>query len=444
MDSSPPGEPEWRKKQREYEIKKARAKALKLRLTCSICSEKAKLNCPCGTTQYCSTECQRIDWRDRGHRKACKKIRNERAAEAARAEAPTPPPSPPEEVFYGPAPRSHADEARARIAAEHEAARLRREANPEPAPLSARFGSRCPVCMEEWDVNVLLPVVCMCCCRRICESCFLKVKGKPCPLCQTPYPKSRAEILAHIRRHVENEVPEAMTQLGYLYKTGLWVPKNLKKTIKIWKRAVALGDVDAMNRLGMLYDDDDVEVSEKAIQLFRMAANRGHCHAQFNLGVALGIRDQFEDAFHWVKAAAEQGMTDAEADVGDCLRTGNGVEPDVDEAKRWYARAAAKGDVKAIDALEGMRLDEEVEEKRAIAHAARAQANEARAIADAARAQAEESARAAREETARQAEETRAHAEAFGSARARAEAAREETARFLSDAASAKRDRGGA
>ena len=474
MDSSPPGEPEWRKKQREYEIKKARAKALKLRLTCSICSEKAKLNCPCGTTQYCSTECQRIDWRDRGHRKACKKIRNERAAEAARAEAPTPPPSPPSLPVYGPAPRSHADEVRARIAAEHEAARARREANPEPAPLSARFGSRCPVCMEEWDVNVLLPVVCLCCCRRICESCFLRLKGKPCALCQTPDPKSRAEILAHIRRHVENEVPEAMTQLGYLYKTGLWVPKNLKKAIKIWRRAVELGDVYAMNHLGMLYDDDDVrpdgvEVSEKAIQLFRMAANRGHCHAQFNLGVALGIRDQFEDAFRWVKAAAEQGMTDAEADVGDCLRTGNGVEPDVDEAKRWYARAAAKGDVKAIDALEEMRLEEVAEEKRAIADAAHARAKEARAIADAARARAEETVRAAREKTARLAlparaallpllreleehvglaeetrawaGETRAHAEAFGSARARAEAAREETARFLSGAAS---DRGSA
>ncbi|KAH8075649.1 hypothetical protein JL721_1663 [Aureococcus anophagefferens] len=147
---------EYVEKQKEYEAKKARAKALKLRLTCTICGTNPKtlLNCPCGTTQYCSTECQRIDWRDRGHRKACKKIRNERAEEEKRAEAPTPPPSPPKEVFYGPAPRSHADEVRARIAAEHEAARVRREANPEREPLSARFGARCPICMEEWDVNV--------------------------------------------------------------------------------------------------------------------------------------------------------------------------------------------------------------------------------------------------------------------------------------------------
>ncbi|KAH8067202.1 5-formyltetrahydrofolate cyclo-ligase [Aureococcus anophagefferens] len=123
-------DPELVAKKLEYEAKKARLKELRMRLTCTICGAKPKT--------YCSTDCQRIDWRDRGHRKACKKIRADRAAEAARAEAPTPLPSPPREVVYGPAPRSQADEIRARIAAEHEAARARREANPEPEPTSAR------------------------------------------------------------------------------------------------------------------------------------------------------------------------------------------------------------------------------------------------------------------------------------------------------------------
>ncbi|KAK7254405.1 hypothetical protein SO694_00150077 [Aureococcus anophagefferens] len=143
----------WQEKKLEYENRMARARGKKLDTlqTCTICgADKAKACRGCGTTAYCSTACQRIDWRDRGHRKVCKKIQ---AAEAARAEAPTPPPSPPREVFYGPAPRSHADEIRARIAAEHEAARVRREANPEREPLSARYGSRCPICLEEWDVN---------------------------------------------------------------------------------------------------------------------------------------------------------------------------------------------------------------------------------------------------------------------------------------------------
>ena len=43
--------PIYEKKQREYEQVKARAKNAKLRTTCTICGEKAKLNCPCGTTQ---------------------------------------------------------------------------------------------------------------------------------------------------------------------------------------------------------------------------------------------------------------------------------------------------------------------------------------------------------------------------------------------------------
>ena len=43
--------PTWQEKQEEYAQKKARAKALKLRITCTICGEKAKLNCPCGMTQ---------------------------------------------------------------------------------------------------------------------------------------------------------------------------------------------------------------------------------------------------------------------------------------------------------------------------------------------------------------------------------------------------------
>ncbi|KAH8065776.1 hypothetical protein JL722_159 [Aureococcus anophagefferens] len=50
-DAGAPKLMDWQIKQREYEVKKARAKALKLRLTCTICGEKAKLNCPCGTTQ---------------------------------------------------------------------------------------------------------------------------------------------------------------------------------------------------------------------------------------------------------------------------------------------------------------------------------------------------------------------------------------------------------
>jgi hypothetical protein len=348
--------PDWQKKQKEFEKVKARAKALKLRLTCTICGAKAKLNCPCETTQYCTVECQRIDWRDRGHRKACKAIRSERAAEAARAEAPTPPPSPPREVFYGPAPRSHADEIRARIAAEHEAARARREADPEPEPLSARFGSCCPICREDWDVNVSA-VLRVCCCRTVCRSCHAKIVTGACPLCRIPRAENAAESLARLRRHVENDVPEAMAHLAGQYSARtcyLGLPQNFKKAVKIYKRAVELGNVDAMMRLGLLYDKGHGVKADrkKSMQLTRMAADRGSASAQFNLAFDLEDDEATRrEAFSYYKRSANQGLTDAVYSIGRCYERGIGVERDVDEARRWYERAAAKGDEDAIAKL---------------------------------------------------------------------------------------------
>jgi len=350
---------DWQKKQMEFEQVKARAKALQLRLTCTICGTKPRtlLNCPCGTTQYCSTECQRIDWRDRGHRKACKKIRNERAEEekraeeAKQAEAPTPPP----EVFYGPAPRSHADEVRARIAAEHEAARVRREANPLPEPASARYGSRCPICLEEWDINDS-KVLLSCCCRIICGSCHDKTRGKQCTLCRTPAPKTHAEQLARLRRHVENEVPEAMKHLGDIYREGsssYGVVKSAKKAAKLYKRAVELGDMEATIPLSNAYaTGDGVKLDrKKALQLIRISSERGDAHAQRNLGVYHRQAKEFEEAFRLFKMAADKGFTDAEINLGHCYMAGEGVEVNITEAKRYWERAAAKGNEHAIFAL---------------------------------------------------------------------------------------------
>jgi len=344
-------DPELIKKKREYEARKTRTK-LALNI-CTICGKKDARPCKgCGTTAYCSTDCQRIDWRDRGHRKACKKIQ---AAEAARAEAPTRAPSPPRDVFYGPAPRSHADEVRARIAAEHEAARARREANPEREPLSARYGSRCPICLEEWDVNAEWVLRC-CCCRIVCKSCNEKSEksGDACPLCRLPRPKSNAENLARLRRHVENEVPEAITFLGSAYLKGWYgLVKSDKKAAKIWKRAVELGDVDAMRCLGGSYAEGwGVKLDKKkAERLFCAAADRGDATAQCNLAFLLDSERRFEEAFQYYALAADQGYTSGEYNLGICYRDGEGTEVDLGKARYWFERAAAKGDEEAIKSL---------------------------------------------------------------------------------------------
>jgi len=343
----------WQEKKLEYENRMARARGKKLDTlkTCTICgADKAKACQGCGTTAYCSTDCQRIDWRDRGHRKVCKKIQ---AAEAARAEAPTPPPSPPRDVFYGPAPRSHADEIRARIAAEHEAARVRREANPEREPVSARYGSRCPICLEEWDVNAT-NVFRICCCRNVCQSCEAKIGFDACPLCRVPCPNGAAEQLARIRRHVENEVPEAITFLGYAYREGWYgLVKSDKKAAKLFKRAVELGDVDAMTQLAELHKfGSGVKLdNKKAMKLCRAAADRGNAAAQCNLGLLLHSEEKFEEAFRYYALAADQGFTNAESNLGFRYHEGTGTEVDLGKSRYWFERAAAKGHERAIRGL---------------------------------------------------------------------------------------------
>ena len=342
----------WREKKLEYENRMARARGKKLDTlkTCTICgADKAKACQGCGTTAYCSTDCQRIDWRDRGHRKVCKKVQ---AAEAARAEALTPPPSPPRDVFYGPAPRSHADEVRARIAAEHEAARARREANPEQEPLSARWGSRCPICLEDWDVNAT-HLIRVCCCRRVCQSCDKKIEAA-CPLCRSPREENDAEQLARLRRHVENEVPEAITFLGTAYREGrLGLVKSDKKAVKIYRRAVELGDVVATVNLGTLYEHGSgVKLdTKKAERLYRAAADRGDAIAQNNLGNVLRSEEKFEEAFRYYALSADQGFTDGEHNLGCCYCFEKGTEFDLGKARYWFERAAAKGDEDAINIL---------------------------------------------------------------------------------------------
>ena len=49
--------------------------------------------------------------------------------------------------------------------------------------------------------------------------------------------------------------------------------------------------------------------------------------------------------------AADKGFTDAEINLGHCYMAGEGVEVNITEAKRYWERAAAKGNEHAIFAL---------------------------------------------------------------------------------------------
>ena len=219
---------------------------------------------------------------------------------------------------------------------------------------AGEFG--CAVCCRKLDVNVT-PCYRSCCSRDICDSCWDKIYEKPCPLCHAPWARDDAETLARIRRQAETEVPAAVYRLTNAYRCGDYgLAEDWKKAATLYARAAELGDSRASHELARMHKHGHgVEADkEKAKQLFRVAADRGYANAQNSLA-ALLADDSPEEAFELHKRAADQGLTRAEYNLGLCFEHGKGVEADVVAAKRWFARAAAKGHENSIAALERLR-----------------------------------------------------------------------------------------
>ena len=145
-----------------------------------------------------------------------------------------------------------------------------------------------------------------------------------------------------------------MCQLAQLYHQGIrGIEQNDKKAVKIWKRAAELGNVSAMNGLAFNYfHGKGVKPDKKkAMQLYERASKTGNPRATCNLGLVLCEHRRFEEAVQLFRLSAEQNFTDSLCMLGNCYLHGEGVEADLDEAKRWYARAAANGDERAIELL---------------------------------------------------------------------------------------------
>jgi TPR repeat protein len=131
-------------------------------------------------------------------------------------------------------------------------------------------------------------------------------------------------MITLLRRHVENEVPEAIGKLAWHYARGdMYGVVNFKKANKLYKRAAELGDVVSMTTLGaFLCAGHGCKVDfVKGAQLFRTAAGRGSAEGQFYFGKA--------------------------------LMQGDGVPEDVEQARVMFERSAAQGFEPAMEILAG-------------------------------------------------------------------------------------------
>lgn len=92
-----------------------------------------------------------------------------------------------------------------------------------------------------------------------------------------------------------------------------------------------------------------------AFKEFRAAAEDGHSDSQFNLGLmyerGIGVSRDENEAVAWYLKAALQGNSNAQYNLAVLYENGRGTEVDFAQAHRWYYKAAVQGDGLAVGNL---------------------------------------------------------------------------------------------
>jgi TPR repeat protein len=141
---------------------------------------------------------------------------------------------------------------------------------------------------------------------------------------------------------------------------------NISRATELLTRAAALGYIDAMAAMGELYEDRRLAgTQDDAIAWFRKAAAAGSAMGMRDLGESLtiqatnstayGVNDDnkplMAEAFDWLKKAADSGDVEALADIGDAYQYGKGPATNASSAINWYRKGANAGNVRAMRSL---------------------------------------------------------------------------------------------
>jgi len=106
---------------------------------------------------------------------------------------------------------------------------------------------------------------------------------------------------------------------------------------------------------------EEAKQYERALELYRDAAEQGSARGQFNVGYfyrkGLSVPEDAAEAARWYRLAADQGYATAQNNLGLLYATGEGVAKDEAMARRLYTDAANQGSATAQSNLAFMYLN---------------------------------------------------------------------------------------
>lgn len=146
---------------------------------------------------------------------------------------------------------------------------------------------------------------------------------------------------------VQQNHAQAATLLARIYLSD--VPdgpgRDAAKAADLLTRAATRGDAPAQYLLGLLYQaGEGVEQdNELAFNWLLAAAEQQHAMAQFALSALLFEQGEQEDGLGWLRAAAGEGVTEAQVQLAVLLDDPESGATNRTEALDWFRRAAESG-----------------------------------------------------------------------------------------------------
>lgn len=129
--------------------------------------------------------------------------------------------------------------------------------------------------------------------------------------------------------------PNALKSLARYHCDGIESREDIDHIIDLYKKAIALGDVAAMNELGDFYFE--LEDFEAAGKYYEDAAKAGDLDGMANLGIMLTYVEGFHlnEAYYWLKRSLDGGNEYALKLIGELFEEYGKFY----KAERWYRRA---------------------------------------------------------------------------------------------------------
>ncbi|KAJ7043379.1 HCP-like protein [Mycena alexandri] len=177
-------------------------------------------------------------------------------------------------------------------------------------------------------------------------------------------PREAINWLRRAAEQADEDNPHALHELGLLHESGENVPQDPLASKNLFTRAAHLGYTPSQFKLGQCYEYGSLACPmdpRRSIAWYTKAAEKGDSEAELALsgwyltGSEGVLKQSDSEAYLWARRAANKGLSKAEYAVGYYAEVGIGIKQDIEFAKRWYMRAAAQGNKRAMNRLTEMK-----------------------------------------------------------------------------------------